>query len=131
MIKTLIFQNHGNNSGSLIAIESARNIPFKIKRIYYLFKNDFKTKKVSHAHKNLKQIYIALSGSCEATFDNGVEKQKLTLNNPEQGILIEGVIWRELSNFSKDCILLVLADDFFKEEDYLRDYQEFLNYISK
>lgn len=130
MIKKLKFQNHGNHTGSLVALEAQRHIPFEIKRIYYLFNNS-EEKHVSHAHKDLRQVYIAISGSCDAVFDNGSEKQKLTLNNPLEGILLEKVIWRELTNFSSDCVLLVLADDFFKEEDYLRDYQEFLNYISK
>jgi hypothetical protein len=128
MPKLLDLETHSDNRGSLVAIESPKHIPFDIKRIYYLFDNKG-YQRGSHAHKNLKQIYIAIAGSCKIEFDNGNEKFEYILNNPTQGLLIDEVIWRNIKDLTPDCILLVLADDIFKEDDYIRSYEEFLNYI--
>lgn len=129
MIKLINLESHNDSRGSLVAIEYPRNIPFEVKRVYYLFNNQENLERGKHAHKKLKQVYIALAGSCIVEFDNGKEKKSLTLNNPEQGILIDEVIWREIKNISKDCVLLVLADEIYKEEDYIRDYNEFIDFI--
>ncbi|EJF7815914.1 WxcM-like domain-containing protein, partial [Escherichia coli] len=78
-----------------------------------------------HAHKQLKQIAIAITGSCDFTMDNGKERITLTLNNPAQGLLIDSCIWREMSNFTPDCVLMILASNEYDESDYIRDYEEF------
>lgn len=129
MIKLINLENHSDDRGSLVAIEYPRNIPFEIKRVYYLFNNKENIDRGKHAHKKLKQVYVVVSGSCIVEFDNGKEKSKIELNNPKQGILIEEIIWREIKNMSKDCVLLVLADEIYKETDYIRDYQEFIDFI--
>jgi dTDP-4-dehydrorhamnose 3,5-epimerase-like enzyme len=129
MIKILDLETYCDERGSLTVIESMKNIPFDIKRIYYLFLNKGDVTRGKHAHKNLKQIYIAISGTCAVTFDDGIKKTEIILNNPKKGLLIDEVVWRELSSFSKDCVLLVLADNFFTKDDYIYDYSEFLNYI--
>ena len=129
MLKLIDLETHSDNRGSLVAIESAKNIPFEIKRIYYLFKSKIDKKRGQHAHKNLKQIYIAVSGSCKIEFDDGNKKSEYILDNPAKGLLIGGVIWREIKEITDDCVLLVVADDFYKEDDYIRDHNEFLNYI--
>lgn len=129
MIKILDIETHSDERGSLAVIESMNDIPFDIKRIYYLFSNQEGVVRGKHAHKNLKQVYIAISGSCKVILDDGTKKTEIILDNPMQGIFIDEVIWRELSNLSKDCVLLVLADNVFEEDDYIHDYSEFLSYI--
>lgn len=129
MIKILDIETHSDTRGSLAVVESMKNIPFDIKRVYYLFSNQENAIRGKHAHKNLKQVYIAVSGTCTITFDDGIKKTEIILNNPKQGLLIDEVVWRELSNFSKDCVLLVLADNLFTKDDYICDYSEFLDYI--
>lgn len=131
MIKIFNLETHSDERGSLVALESLKNIPFEIKRIYYLFGNQIGTERGKHAHKNLKQIYIAVSGSCKIEFDDGKTKSEYFLNNPSSGLLIDCVIWREIKEISKDCVLLVIASDFFSEEDYIRKHSDFLKYISK
>ncbi len=129
MIKIINLETHSDERGSLVVIESLKNIPFEIKRIYYLFGTNPNFERGRHAHKNLKQIYIAVSGSCKIEFDDGKEKSEYVLNDPKSGLLIEGVVWREIKEISSDCVLLVVADDLYKESDYLRDYNEFLRFI--
>jgi dTDP-4-dehydrorhamnose 3,5-epimerase-like enzyme len=125
MHKLINFQIFGDERGSLISLESFKNIPFEIKRSYYIFKTSPNVSRGMHAHKNLKQVLIALSGKCEIIIDDGKIKNKILLNSPSQGLYIEGLVWREMQNFSSDCVLLVLADDYFNEEDYIRNYNEF------
>lgn len=129
MIKFLEFKNFCDERGSLVSIESNKNIPFDIKRVYYLFKNCSNTVRGKHAHKKLKQVYIVLSGSCKILIKNGKKEEIVILNQPNVGLFFdEEVVWRELLEFSENCVLMVLADDFYKEEDYIRNYEEFLEY---
>ena len=129
-IKFIQFQSHGDDRGSLVALEDHKNIPFTIKRAYYIFNTKKDVRRGFHAHKKLKQLAIVLKGSCRFLLDDGKEKIELCLDNPEQGLFIESFIWREMYEFSDDCVLLVLADSFYDESDYIRDYQEFLEIIN-
>jgi len=129
-IKLIQFQSHGDERGSLVALEDNKNIPFTIKRIYYLFNTQEKVRRGYHAHKNLKQLAVVLKGSCRFLLDDGKEKIELLLDNPEQGLYIESFVWREMFDFSDDCVLLVLADSFYDENDYIRDYQLFLEGVN-
>lgn len=115
----------GDERGGLVAIESNKNIPFKIKRIYYIFDTQNKPRGF-HAHKNLSQILICLKGECKIKLDNGKESMSVVLNDPKKGLLIESLIWREMHDFSDDCVLLVLASGYYDESDYIRDYDAFL-----
>ncbi|APL09791.1 TPA: WxcM-like domain-containing protein [Escherichia coli] len=124
-IELLPLQIHGDSRGSLISLEYAINIPFDIKRVYYIFNTKEGVTRGYHAHKQLKQIAIAITGSCDFTMDNGKERITLTLNNPAQGLLIDSCIWREMSNFTPDCVLMILASNEYDESDYIRDYEEF------
>lgn len=124
-MKLLNFRNHGDKRGSLVAIESNKQIPFNIKRIYYIFGNKKKLPRGYHAHKKLKQIYIVLSGSCRIILDNGKKKKTVFLTSPLTGLFIDRMTWREIHNFSQNCILLVLASDFYKEKDYIKKYHDF------
>ncbi len=130
-MKLIKFEIKGDDRGSLIALENNKNIPFEIRRVYYIFGTKNGVKRGYHAHKNLRQALICISGSCKILLDNGKEKIKIELNSPDQGLLIESMIWREMFDFSPDCVLLVLADNYYDEEDYIRDYQEFLDHITK
>ena len=125
-IKLIPLQAHGDERGSLVALEEGRNIPFEIKRVYYMFKTKEGVRRGFHAHKRLKQVAIAVRGSCRFVLDNGKERVELLLDNPAQGLLIESCMWREMYDFSDDCVLMVLADQLYEESDYIRDYQEFL-----
>lgn len=124
-IELIPLQIHGDDRGSLVALETEKNIPFIIQRVYYLFDTKNGVVRGYHAHKQLKQVAIAVRGSCCFTLDDGHERVDIVLNNPSQGLLIESFMWREMSNFSDDCVLMVLADSKFDESDYVRDYEEF------
>lgn len=128
-IKFIQFQSHGDERGSLVSLEDHKNIPFTIKRVYYIFNTQDQVRRGFHAHKQLKQLAIVLKGSCRFLLDDGKEKIDLLLDNPEQGLYIESFLWREMYDFSEDCVLLVLTDSFYDENDYIRDYEEFLKNI--
>ncbi|WP_435945570.1 sugar 3,4-ketoisomerase [Dryocola sp. BD586] len=128
-IEIIPLQIHGDDRGSLVALETEKNIPFEIKRVYYLFDTKDKVIRGYHAHKVLKQVAIAVRGSCRFTLDDGKERVDVILNNPAQGLLIESFIWREMSDFSPDCVLMVLADSLYDESDYVRDYEQFIKMV--
>ncbi|NIF31116.1 WxcM-like domain-containing protein [Enterobacter sp. Cy-643] len=124
-IELIPLQIHGDERGSLVALETEKNIPFEIRRVYYLFDTKKDVIRGYHAHKALKQVAIAVRGSCKFTLDDGHERVDVILNNPAQGLLIESFMWREMSEFSDDCVLMVLADSQYDESDYVRDYEQF------
>ena len=125
----IYFKISGDDRGSLIAIEEGHNAPFEIKRVYYIFDTKHNVIRGKHAHKNLKQIAIAVKGSCTFVLDNGFKKEEFYLNSPNEGLLIEGLIWREMKNFSDDCVLLVLASEYYDQNDYIRNYDQFLREV--
>lgn len=127
--KLINFQTLGDERGSLIAIEQGYNAPFDIKRVYYIFDTKEGVERGFHAHINLKQIAIVVKGSCTFVLDDGIKREEIKLNNPNQGLFIEGVIWREMKDFSSDCVLLVLASEHYDESDYIRDYSKFLEEV--
>ncbi|MCS4534143.1 sugar 3,4-ketoisomerase [Neisseria montereyensis] len=130
-IKLLSLQSHGDERGSLIALEQDKNIPFIIKRVYYLYGTKPGISRGFHAHKHLSQVAIAVRGSCRFVLDDGKEKINVVLDNPAQGLLIESNIWREMHDFSEDCVLMVLASELYDESDYIRNYDDFLNAVNK
>ena len=129
--KKLDFITKGDENGLLIALEENKNIPFEIKRVYYIFDTKEGVKRGFHAHKNLEQVLVCVNGSCEILLDDGKEKSITKLENRNEGLFIEKMVWREMFNFSADCVLMVLASDYYFEDDYIRDYQKFLNLIEK
>lgn len=117
---------HGDQRGALVALESQRNIPFEIKRIYYIYATRQGVSRGFHAHTNLRQMVICLAGSCRMLLDDGHQRHNIHLNDPSKGLLLEGIVWREMHDFSPDCVLLVLADQHYDETEYIRDYSAFL-----
>jgi dTDP-4-dehydrorhamnose 3,5-epimerase-like enzyme len=128
-IKLIQLQSHGDERGSLVSLEEEKNIPFSIKRVYYVFNTKDKVGRGFHAHKKLKQLAIVVKGSCRFLLDDGNEKIEVLLDNPAQGLYIESFVWREMFDFSADCVLMVLADSIYDEADYVRDYEEFTKMV--
>lgn len=119
-----------NNTKGNIGVIENDTIPFDIKRVYYLFDVPSGAKRGGHAHKKLKQVLIAISGSFDVVLKNGKSKEIITLNRPDKGLLIENNIWRELENFSSGSVCLVLASEVFSEDDYIRSYKEYLSFLN-
>lgn len=118
-----------NRSGNITIVEGQKNVPFDVKRIYYLYDIPGGEDRGGHAHKTLHQLVIAASGSFDILLNDGVNKKVVTLNRPDYGLYIVPGIWRELMEFSSGAICLVLASEVYDEGDYLRNYDEYLNYI--
>lgn len=115
--------------GNLSVIEKDV-IPFIMKRVYYLYDVPSDAERGGHAHKNLVQFLIPLSGSFDVLLDNGFNKEIINLNKPNKGLLITSGIWREMTNFSSGSVCLVIASETYEEEDYIRDYTDFINFIN-
>ena len=128
-IKLIDFPKITDPRGNLTVAEGNSMVPFDIKRTYWVYDVPGGESRGGHAHKKLKQVVIAVSGSFTVTLDNGRERQTVLLNHPWQGLLIETDIWRTLDDFSSGAVCLVLASEHFEEEDYIYDYDEFLKYV--
>ena len=125
-IQVFKLQPHGDERGSLIALEVERNIPFKIERVYYMYGTSEGVRRGYHAHRTLRQVAISVRGSCRFLLDDGEEQIDLSLDNSTQALLIEPLIWHEMFDFSEDGVLLMLADQPYQADDYIRDYDQFL-----
>jgi dTDP-4-dehydrorhamnose 3,5-epimerase-like enzyme len=112
--------------GNLTFIESTRHVPFEIKRVYYLYDVPGGATRAAHAHKTLQQLLIAMSGSFDVTLDDGRERRRFHLNRSYFGLYIPPMIWRDIDNFSSGSVCMALASDFYAEEDYYRDYDDFV-----
>lgn len=123
------FRLLGDERGSLISVEAHKEIPFTIARVYYIFGTKEGVERGFHAHKTLHQVAVAVRGSCTMVLDDGQKKTPFELNDPAQSISIGPMIWREMKNFSDDCVLLVFADQAYDESDYIRDYGAFLSAV--
>ena len=131
LIKTINFKPLGDERGSLIALESNKSVPFDIKRVYYIFGTKKSVSRGFHAHRNLKQVAICVMGRCRFVLDDGKQREEIVLDNPSTGLLIEDLIWREMSEFSPDCVLVVLANKYYDANDYIRNYSDFLKEFEK
>lgn len=112
--------------GNLTFVESHRHVPFDIKRVYYLYDVPGGAERGGHAHKGLEQLIIAMSGSFDVILDDGKERRRHHLNRSYNGLYVCPMVWRELDNFSSGSVCMVLASDYFSEEDYYRDYSQYL-----
>ena len=122
---------HGDDRGKLIALEGGRDIPFEIKRVYWIFDTLPDLDRGFHAHKNMEQIIVAMDGACQFVLDDGKTREEVWLNRPDEGLYIGKNMWREMRHFSYGCKLMVLASDYYDEKEYIRDYNTFLEEVAK
>lgn len=125
LVKLIDFTPLGDDRGSLVAVEANKTVPFDIKRVYFIFGTKQGVARGFHAHKALKQVAVCVTGCCRMWLDNGREKEEVVLDSPTKGLVIEDLVWREMHDFTPDCVLLVLASEYYDETDYIRDYKEF------
>ena len=126
LIQVVNLKELGDGRGGLVALESNKNIPFNVKRVYYIFKTKENVSRGFHAHKALKQLAVCVSGSCRMLLDDGKTKESILLDSPTKAVYIDDLIWREIHDFSEGCVLLVLASELYDESDYIRDYDQFI-----
>ena len=129
-VQEIELQSFGDSRGQLVALESNKQVPFDIKRVYYIVGTGQGISRGFHAHKQLKQLAVCVKGSCKMILDNGYEKIVVLMDSETKGILIEHMIWREMHDFSDDCVLLVLASEHYDESDYIRDYDKFKSLVN-
>ncbi|QVE17458.1 WxcM-like protein [Pseudomonas cichorii] len=132
MMKWIDFPSLGDERGGLVALEIGmeKAIPFDIKRVYYIYRTGEGVSRGYHAHRNLKQVAICVAGQCRMVLDNGKVREETVMDSATRGLLIESMVWREMHDFSDDCILLVLASEHYDESDYIRNYDRFLTEIN-
>ena len=133
MVKRIEFTPHGDDRGQLIPLEAlSADVPFEVKRVYYIFDTTPGTVRGKHAHKTLKQVLVCVSGACTIVCEetDGTRSEH-RLDWPTKGLLIEGLVWREMKDFSKDAVLLVLASEHYSRCDYIWDYEEFHRLVSE
>lgn len=128
-IQKYTFPPHGDERGQLIAIEEQKDLPFTIKRVYYIYDTLPNVRRGFHAHRNLQQILICVTGSCKIHLDNGSETAEVTLDKPNEGLYIANNMWREMYDFTPGAVLLVLASEYYDEADYIRNYEDFQKMI--
>jgi dTDP-4-dehydrorhamnose 3,5-epimerase-like enzyme len=119
-------KSFGDHRGSLVALESKRNVPFEIQRVYYIYNTKENVKRGLHAHLKLNQFIIAVSGGCTMQLDDGSEKVSIRLDSRTQALRLGPMIWREMSDFTPDCVLMVLADSRYDSSDYISSYEKFI-----
>ena len=125
-IEIIAFPEYGDERGTLVVLEQHKEVPFDIKRIYYMFGTQKEIRRGYHAHKKTRQLAIPVKGQCKILLDDGYETTEVLLNEPGRGVMIEPMVWHEMFDYSEDCVLLVLADDFYDESDYIRNYDVFV-----
>ena len=125
-VSTVELKKIGDSRGYLIALENGTNVSFEIKRVYYIFGTQAGIVRGHHAHQKLKQLLVCTSGSCKVQCEWQNHKAEYLLDSPEKALFINGLVWHTMSDFTPDCILLVLADDYYNEKDYIRDYEQYL-----
>ena len=121
-------KHHSNRKGNLTIVENGKTLPFDVKRVYYLYDVPGGESRGSHAHRNLEQLMVAVSGSFTVTLNDGKCKRSFTLNRPYQGLCIKPGLWRDLDDFSSGSVCMVLASEVYQAEDYIRDYDEFVKF---
>jgi dTDP-4-dehydrorhamnose 3,5-epimerase-like enzyme len=125
-IEYINFPPLGDDRGSLVSLETSKTIPFDIKRVYYIFGTKPEVSRGFHAHRSLQQVVVSVTGKCRMVIDNGTQREEVWLDSPTRGLFIGDLVWREMHDFSSDCVLLVLASEHYDENDYIRDYKTFL-----
>ena len=123
------FPPHGDDRGQLVAVETLKDIPFEVKRVYYIYDTLPGVRRGFHAHRELEQVLICVHGSCRIHLDNGFETAEVLLDKPNEGLYISNDMWREMYDFSEGAVLLVLASNHYDEADYIRNYEDFINMV--
>ncbi|AYV57240.1 WxcM-like domain-containing protein [Leptospira kmetyi] len=121
---------HDDRDGNLIIMEALRDIPFEIKRVYYInnLENSVSVRGL-HAHREIEQVIFCINGSFTLKLDDGDSKQEIVMNQDNCGVLLGKMLWHSMENFSSGCVLLVAASDYYREDDYIRDYKDFINAV--
>ncbi len=127
---TYTFVTHRDGHGELVAIENYKDVPFQIQRIYYMYGMMYDDIRGNHAHRTLKQVLICIHGSCKVKLNDGKDSLIISLDKPNEGIYIPNIIWREITEFSPDAVLLVLASEPYNEVEYIRNYDDFLKLVN-
>jgi dTDP-4-dehydrorhamnose 3,5-epimerase-like enzyme len=130
LIKLIEFPPLGDDRGSLVALEGNKTVPFEVKRVYYIFGTKPGVSRGFHAHRALQQVVVCVTGKCRMILDDGIQREEAWLDSPTKGLLIGNFVWREMHDFSSDCVLLVLASEHYNEIDYIRTYKEFRGSLS-
>ncbi|OQM76234.1 sugar 3,4-ketoisomerase [Manganibacter manganicus] len=125
LLRFIDFIVQGDERGQLVALEGMHNIPFVIKRVYYIFGVSSGISRGFHAHRRLKQVVVAVSGRCRILLDDGRERVDAWLDSPDRGLVVGDMVWREMHDFSDGCVLMILASEYYDEGDYIRDYDAF------
>ena len=123
------FKVLGDHRGQLVALEANRQIPFDVKRVFYIYGTQEGVPRGNHSHYKTKQFLVAVNGSCKVTLDNGKEKETFDLNKPNLGLFQDSLIWGSMHDFSSDCVLMVLADEYYDASDYITNYDKFLEVV--
>ncbi|MCT7473694.1 MULTISPECIES: sugar 3,4-ketoisomerase [Aliarcobacter] len=129
IVTTKEFNVLGDYRGQLVALEENRNIPFDLKRVFYIFGTQEGVSRGNHSHYKTKQFLVAVSGSCKVTLDDGYNKETFNLNKPNLGLFQDALIWGTMHDFSSDCVLMVLANEYYDASDYITDYDKFLKEV--
>ena len=127
--KVIAFKENGDERGQLVVVEGNRDIPFEIKRIFYIYGSDMDVIRGQHANRKTEFVLINLSGSSKVRIDDGVTQTVVKLNNPNHGVFLSRMLWKDMYDFSKDSVLLVLASEHYDSNEYIRDYTEFLEEV--
>lgn len=125
------FPIHGNYDGNLVALEKGHGLPFDVKRVYYIWGTQPNVVRGKHAHRKLEQMIVCVSGSCDFILDDGENREVIRLNTPSKGLYVKHNIWREFTDFSDDCVIMVLASEYYDEADYIRDYEVFKKEVGR
>ena len=128
-VKLYTFPPHGDDRGQLVAIEENKDLPFDVKRIYYIYDTLPGVRRGFHAHRNLQQVLLCVNGSCKIHLDNGFDTAEVLLDKPNVGLYISNDMWREMYDFTPGAVLLVLASEYYDEADYIRNYDDFIKMV--
>lgn len=129
LVQWINFPALGDERGGLVALEGSKAVPFEIKRVYYIFGTQRGVARGFHAHKQLQQVAVCITGKCRMVLDDGQSREEVWLDSPCKGLIINKMIWREMHDFSADCVLLVLASEHYDENDYIRSHAAFVGDI--
>lgn len=127
--RILEFGDLGDERGNLVVVEGEQDIPFEIKRVFYIYGSDSEVVRGQHANRNSEFVFINVSGTSKVRIDNGFEEEIIELNRPRMGLYLPTMLWKDMYDFSEDSVLLVLANTHYDGKEYIRDYNEYLREV--